>query len=572
MDELYDSEDEQTTKETKNHNLIISNKIVSCDRKKIFTGTAKYIKNEQNSKIKEIINKEIKLHQRIFYKNNVKENEVGYIEVFQNSFLSYSHQLSEYISFLFECDSQNNQKIDNNKCFGFRYYDLNDNYCTLLKSNDDDDDNYYFLEKLEEKDNEFFDKELDCFNIIFDSILTRYKKHIKENENYIFDFPLIIERPLYEILGFSYSTLYKSTDKFKFHKIHFINIMTDEDFTSHIPKFNDKKIINIIPIYFNGHISLLFFTEFNNKRYFLLSDPSHVTFKSYENGISINPFIFSKNIRKNISIFPKVKIQTFNSCSLWFYFQILCLINYKEEIQKRKYIEAKDVIKSIKDSSFYFDCFNYYQYIMGFNKKLIEINPNKLFDDDEYFYFISKNRFSTHNLKIHKFCFLNQFVNFIELISLVAKHSLKFNPGIGELNEFRKYNEELIDFYIYLYYNINFLELNAKKRVTIVTNLKRLEKEINEIKEIRNKFIILCNDFLKRLIKIDISVKDLVWFNSEISKKSKNGKYLEEIYYEIKDIMENFHDKKNKIEREFDLYPLNVIGKILVPLFGFLYK
>ena len=179
MEGLYDSDDEQTTKETESYDKIISNKIVSCDRKKMFNGTVKYIKGEQNSKIKEIKKNEIKLHQRFFYKNNEKENEVGYIEVFQNSSLSYSHQLSGNISFLFECDSQNNQIIDNTKCIGFRYYDLDDNYCTLLKLNDDDDDDFYFLEKLEENDNAFFDKKLDCFKIIFDSIFTRYKKHKK---------------------------------------------------------------------------------------------------------------------------------------------------------------------------------------------------------------------------------------------------------------------------------------------------------------------------------------------------------------------------------------------------------
>ena len=61
--------------------------------------------------------------------------------------------------------------------------------------------------------------------------------------------------------------------------------------------------------------------------------------------------------------------------------------------------------------------------------------------------------------------------------------------------------------------------------------------------------------------------------DSEISKNYKiNGKYLYEIYNEIKDDIEKFHQIKNKIEEEFDLYPLNIIGKILFPLNGFLYK
>ena len=65
--------------------------------------------------------------------------------------MSYSHQLSENISFLFDCDSKDNKRIDSNKCFGFRYYDSNKNYCTLLREDDKDEDNYFFWKNLMKK-------------------------------------------------------------------------------------------------------------------------------------------------------------------------------------------------------------------------------------------------------------------------------------------------------------------------------------------------------------------------------------------------------------------------------------
>ena len=570
MEMFYDSEEEDTNQLSENKELKITNKIIGCNRQKVFKDTVKFIVENKTDLIQNVIKEDIQLNQRIFFKKD--KNEVGYIEVFQNSSLSYSHQLSEHISFLFECDSKDNQRIDSNKCFGFRYYDLNNNYCTLLKSEDDNEDNYYFLEKLNEIDNEFYDKDIDCFKIIFDSVFSRYKNNsnkINKNNNN-FNFQIIIERPLYEILGFSYSILYKSTDKFIFHKMHTIDIMNDIDFTSHIKKENDKTKLNIMPILFDGHISLLFFVDINKKRYFILSDPSYVHCKTNGKYPSINPFLFSENMRKNFSIYPLKKIQAFNSCSLWYYFQILCLINYNENIQHKKYIEAKNFVLGVKDSTFYFDCFNYYQYIVEFDKKLIEINPKNFYDDKDYFYYISNDKYLKDNIKIHKLCFLNQFIDFIEIIELLTYQSLLYKPGINELNEFRKYNEELIDFLIYLNYNINFLELNVKKDIIVI---KKLKNEINKINDLRDAFIDSCTDFLSLLIQIDISTKNLEKMNSEISKNYKiNGKYLYEIYNEIKDDIEKFHQIKNKIEEEFDLYPLNITGKILFPLTGFLYK
>ena len=183
MEMFYDSEEEDTNQQSENKELKITNKIIGCNRQKVFKDTVKFIEENKTNLIQNVIKEDIKLNQRIFFKKD--KNEVGYIEVFQNSSLSYSHQLSEHISFLFECDSKDNQRIDSNKCFGFRYYDLNNNYCTLLKSEDDNEDNYYFLEKLNEIDNEFYDKDIDCFKIIFDSVFSRYKNNKNKIKIYI---------------------------------------------------------------------------------------------------------------------------------------------------------------------------------------------------------------------------------------------------------------------------------------------------------------------------------------------------------------------------------------------------
>ena len=542
----------------------IANKIIDCDLQN-FKGTTIYKNDKKTNLVLDIEIKEQKFHQRIFYKNEQKE--VGYIEVFQNSFLSYAHELSENISFLFECDSNNNQKIDKNKCFGFRYYDANYQYCTLLKTKGGTEDDYFFLEKLNEKNNEFYDENLNCFEIVFYSIFSRYNKN-KSDDN--LDFQLIVERPLYEILGFSYSIILKSNDKFMFHKIHSINIITDNDFTSSIKIENDKTKLHIIPLLFDGHISLLFFYDEKNKRNYILSDPSQVHARFKGNSITVNPFLFPENIRKNLTFFPKIKVQAFNSCSLWYYFQLLCLINYNEKLQSKKYDDIKCFVNSINDYSYYFDCFEYYQYIMGFEKKLVEINPSETFNDEDYFYFVPLNSTFGKKVKIHKLCFLNQFVNLFELIELKIGQNLYYKHGLFDLNNFRTYNEEMIDFIIYLNYNINLLELNAKNDVEVVTFLKH---RINSLNDIRNKFVDSCVDFLSGIIEIDNEAKNLENYNKAKYKDYRfNGKYFKEHYIEIKNLIEIFQQEKKKIEEMYDLYPLSITGKILFPVVGFLYK
>ena len=365
MNSLFlNNEIEEILRDKPPKSLKISNKIVAFNIENNIKGTNEYISSIQNSRIQDIELKDKNIHKRIFYKNI---NEVGYIEVFQDPSLAYAHQTCENISFLFESSEKNSFEINENKCFGFRYYNnLKNNYCTLLKENEKNEDDYFFLEKLEKINNEkniFYKPDLDWFEILFEAIFSKYKKEKKSN-----DFPLILEAPIYEIIGFSYSIISKSTENFKFHKPHSINILNDTNFTSHIEKNNNKLILNIMPLLFDGHISILFFIDSNGIRFFRLSNPSHIYSKYNGDSCFIDPFLFPLDMRKYFDLYPKKKIQKFNSCALWFYFQILTLINYNKDIQSNKYSNAKDFVKYTENSKFYYDCLNYYIFIMGYEK------------------------------------------------------------------------------------------------------------------------------------------------------------------------------------------------------------
>ena len=192
---------------------------------------------------------------------------------------------------------------------------------------------------------------------------------------------------------------------------------------------------------------------------------------------------------------------------------------------------------------------------MNFDKKLIEINPNQLFDDEDYFYCTSDKFTLLENIKIHKLCFLNQFMDFIKLIKIKTGQDLIFKPGISELNKFREQNEELVDFIIVLEY------------------IKQLQSLINKIKDIRQNIINNSFDFVSALAKIDKASKNLERYSSLISNEYKiKGKFLYEILSDINSEMEQFRQNKKYIEDNFNLYSLDITRKILFPIVGILYK
>ena len=397
-----------------------------------------------------------------------------------------------------------------------------------------------------------------------EAIFTKFKRDKKEFK----DFPLILEAPIYEIIGFYYSVLPKSTEFYKFYKLHNIDILNDNDFTAHINKNNNRSILNIMPLLFDGHISILFFIDANNKRYFRLSDPSHIHSKYNGDSCLIDPFIFNSDMRKYFDLVPKNKIQRFNSCSLWFYFQILTLLNYNKNIQNKKYTTVGDFIRFTDNSIFYFDCLNYYMHIVGFGKKLIEIKPKELFEEEDFFYIIpDKSKRMLDIVKNNIYSFLNQFIDIISITQLLTSQNFSSKPCIKELNEFMEKNEEFIDFISLINYNINFFDLSIKKDPKIIKDLEAL---VTELEDERRDFVDICVSFLFELAKISNFSQELIKYDS---------KEVKMVYKEPLKIMESinenirkFNEKKTKIESKYALYPLKITGKILFPIIGVLYR
>lgn len=553
-----DSEEEKEDLKVKEKTKI-ANKIIGCDLVKCFKGTNPYNPKKENKLITEIIEPKMKVFKRIFYNIN---NGIGYIEVFQNPRLAFAYKVSNYISFLFESLDQKNQEINENKCIGFRYYNSKNEYCTLLKIGNDDLDEYQFLEKINAKENEFFNNELDCFEIVYEAIFSKYK-----NKNIDFNF-ILGECPLNEILGFAHALILKNNDNFRFHKLHSIDEMNLKDFTENIKTEINKKILNIIPILFNGHISLLFFVDKDKRRAYILSDPSHFHSKGSLEGSYIDEFLFPKKMRDKMLLFPPKKIQKFNSCSLWYYFQCLILINYNKKIQNL-YIKAEDVVKSFLNNTIYKECLNYYESIFGFEKPLIMIDPDINTLEDDYLYFIREEEFRVmKNIAINKKAFLNQFVDINSVIELLTEQDLSYLDGFDEIKIFQNYFEEFADFLMLLNYNLNFLCLNWSKDEK-TKSIKIIEIVIGKMKELNRYFLSNCLEYLTNFAKEHRYLHEVT---NNIMKYKERKDEKNKILQLTEELNTKYEALKNEVKKIMQLYQNNVTSKILFPVIGIIYN
>ena len=130
------------------------------------------------------------------------KKEIKYIEILTNSKFDLLG-ISRNITFLYLYDKNEKKEYNENKFIGFRYYDIgpnqsNSKYFTLINRFNA---KFHILEKDESiKDinkNNFYDKELNCFSIINNIIIQKYKNknHIMNGET----FP--------EIIGYCYSLI-----------------------------------------------------------------------------------------------------------------------------------------------------------------------------------------------------------------------------------------------------------------------------------------------------------------------------------------------------------------------------
>ena len=76
--------------------------------------------------------------------------------------------------------------------------------------------------------------------------------------------------------------------------------------------------------------------------------------KYHSNSENLNKIIFPKSIINNNNRYPKISIQYYSSCCLWFYGEILCLFFNK------KYNSFKSIFDSMKfdNVEFYIDVIN----------------------------------------------------------------------------------------------------------------------------------------------------------------------------------------------------------------------
>ena len=554
---ISDSDDEKGDLKVKEKTKI-AEKMIGCDLDKCFKGTIPYNPNNKNTLICDIVEPEKKVFKRIFYNNT--NNNIGYIEVFQNPNLSFAYHVSNHISFLFESLDPKNQEIDENKCFGFRYYNSKNEYCTLLKIGNDDADEYKFLEKIEDNGNIFFNNELDCFEIVYEAIFSKYK-----NKNSDFNF-ILGECPLNEIQGFAHAIILKNNDNFRFHKPYSLNEMDIKDFTTNIKTESNKKILHIMPILFGGHISLLYFVDEGKRRAYILSDPSHYHSKRSKEISYIDEFIFPRKMRESMILLPQKKIQKFNSCSLWYFFQCLILINHDKKIQNL-YEKPGDGIKSIINNTIYKECLNYYESLFGFEKPLIKIEPDIKNIDDDYLYFIREEGFrAVKNIAINKKAFLNQFVDVNIMIELLTEQDLSYLDGFGEIKIFQNHFEEFVDFLLLLNYNLNFLYLNwskdDKSRSTRV-----IESAISRIKYLNETFLNNCLDYLNKFAK---ERRYLYNMDNSIVKYRERKAEKEKIIKLTDELNTEYEELKNEVEGKMKLYPPNVTSKILFPVIGIL--
>ena len=276
-----------------------------------------------------------------------KNNEIKYAEIFNNPKFELMG-ISPNITFIYSYDNKIKNRYEENKFIGFRYYkkgpnEIDSNYFTLINKYYL---KYYILEKNKKikdiNNDSFFNQELNCFDIIDNIINQKYK-----NQNII-----IIGETFPEIIGYCYGLI--SLQKYKNNFICIEPLIPDvlkkETFEENIPDKLEENTTYLEPIIYDGHISLVIIFEVKNHRYNIILDMSGY----HTNSKKLLKSIFPNSIFIQNFIYPKIPIQNYSSCCLWFYEQIECLL--KDD----NYISFKSIFDRVKGNqiSYYIDVIN----------------------------------------------------------------------------------------------------------------------------------------------------------------------------------------------------------------------
>lgn len=365
----------------------------------------KYIKDTLSlKKIYESDKKEyivdIKVSENIVGRKFLKLNkEVGYVEMFLDKRKQFMSNLSENITFLFPPNERNEESI-----IGIRFYkeniiEIKKGYFTLIKKGRN---KYEIVEKFE--NGEFFEEKLDCLEIIKNII---FNKHFK-NSDYISGLSFV------ELIGFYYCAKKDLKDNC---------IMLDPYNPNPLDKASIKESINdqnvntlyIEPILYSNHISILLFTyTSNNERNNILLDMSHF----HSDYILKDNFLFPKEMKKNLILFPKIPLQLGETCGLWFLSQIYYIINQGFNALK---IINTDYINYVTE------IINYITDLLSISKFINKVNVN-LNDYKAKKFSISKNIVYNPFINVENFFIINN-LSYIKFKNIAIKYGKKFGEA-----------------------------------------------------------------------------------------------------------------------------------------------
>ena len=480
------------------------------------------------------------------------EDKVKYIEVFKNDKFNLMG-ISPNITFLHLYEPNEFQEYDENTFIGFRYYDNEpkqkiSKYFTLVNCYDS---KYHILEKnqsIKDINNQlFFDNDLDCFSIINNSIIQKYRN--KNNNIYGETFP--------ELIGYCYGL--KTLNKILNKNLIFIEPLMPKLFNPDTLEedIHDKLEDNVTyvePLIYNGHISLIIFAEKKNRRFNIILDMS----RYHTSTSKLNKLIFPKSIISKYSIYPENPIQNYSSCCLWFYGEIECIL------KNDKYASFKSFYKYIKSGSIQFliDVINiigknYYEIDNLFkeekerSKDINLINLNRLFVNGKIKYSIDKN------------IIITQFLN---LNNLLCDPSFYISQDYKILTNSQKSLEKFINYKNLLEINFKFYKLiDAKNDVK-----KVLEVISNEINYINNILKEIEDNFNVEFIKKNIFSYEIFLFNDIIKGKpiifpisDEMQKKIQEINFNqiLKDNYLDLEKRKKNLETKYKIYSEEDIQK-----------
>lgn len=324
-----------------------------------FQGTKKLWKDDNSELIKYLY-----LENIVIGRTFIKKGKISYFEIFEDK-RSNILGMSKKITFLYAPNEINNEKYNDKKIIGFRYYEIDKarkcNYFTLVKKYDL---RFFILEKEEKifdsEENPFFEQNLNCFSIMRKIVFEKYEiKSMKVPNGELFP----------ELIGYIYSMI--SLGKFKnFIPIEplILDTSNPESKIERLPSKLEDNIGYIEPVMYNNHISVLLIKKSNKnirKRVNIFIDMSG--YHTKENILDLT--IFPYEIYINNYIYPNFSLQKNNTCGLWYYGIMECI--YSNE----NYNTIKDVCINISNNNtrFYIDIINSISNKVYNNKNIIDM-------------------------------------------------------------------------------------------------------------------------------------------------------------------------------------------------------